>query len=158
MSVLRWDPLREMGELQRSINQLFDDRPGAGPRVAGFPVDVYETAGELVVRADLPGVRPEDIRIQHHDGQLYIRAQRQTQAPEGATWLVRQAVDGDFLRAFNLAVPVDLDAVQAHCEAGVLEIRLPKAEHARPRDIPVRLGPSAGTAPGVSAGGGAPGA
>lgn len=148
MSVVRWDPLREMSELQRSINQLFDGRAPGDGRTVGFPVDVYETPAEVVVRADLPGVRPEDIRIQHHDGQMYIRAARRVEAPEGASWLVHQTPDGEFARAFNVGVPVDVDGVRAGYEAGVLEVRLPKAEHARPRDIPVRTGAPAAATPG----------
>ncbi len=140
MSLVRWDPLREMSELQRSINQLFDFRPGGETRAAGFPVDVYETATEVVVRADLPGVRSEDIHIQHHDGQIYIRATRRAEVPEGASWLVHQTPDGEFLRAFNVGVPIDLDGVHADYDAGVLDVRLPKSKHARPREIPVRTG------------------
>lgn len=140
MSVVRWDPLREISELQRSIHQLFDGRaaPETGP--VGFPVDVYETPEAVVVRADLPGVRAEDIQVQHHDGALYIRANRASEAPDGAVWLVRQAPGGDLLRAFTLGVPVDLDSVAAHVEDGVLELRLPKAQHARPREIPIQAG------------------
>ena len=138
MSVVRWDPVREWGELQRSINQLFDGRPLTEALRIPFPVDVLETADAVLLRADLPGVRPEDIQVQHHDGQIYIRASRTAAAPEGAAWLVRQAPEGEMVRALRVAVPVELDGVQATYEAGVLEIRLPKAEHARPRDIPVR--------------------
>jgi len=94
-----------------------------------------------VLRADLPGVRPEDIRIQHLDGQVYIRAARRAEVPEGASWLVHQTPDGEFLRAFDAGVPVDQGGEHAGYDAGVLEVRLPKAEHARLRDVPVRVGP-----------------
>jgi HSP20 family protein len=140
VSVVRWDPFREMRELQRSINQLFDDRSGGEPPAVGFPVDVYETPEEVVVRADLPGIREEDIQVQHHDGVLYIRAQRAVEAPEGAVWLVHQTPSGGLFRAFSLAVPVDVDSVHATYEDGVLELRLPKAPEARPKSIPVRVG------------------
>ena len=138
MSVVRWDPIREWGELQRSINQLFDGRPFTDSLRVPFPVDVLETADAVLLRADLPGVRPENIQVQHHDGQIFIRATRTATAPEGAAWLVRQAPDGEMVRALHVAVPVELDGVQATYDAGVLEIRLPKAESARPRDIPVQ--------------------
>lgn len=142
MSMVRWDPLREIGDLQRSINGLFEGRAGAEGRVLGFPVDVFETPSEVVVRADLPGVRAEDISVRHHDGQIYIRVTRAPQAPEGAAWLVHQTPEGDLARAFALGIPVELDDLQATYDAGVLELRLPKAEHARPREIPVRAGAS----------------
>jgi HSP20 family protein len=147
MSVVRWDPVRELSELQRSINQLFEGRPGLDSLISAFPVDVYETADEVVVRADLPGVRPEDIQVQHHEGQLFIRVTRAAKAPEGATWLVRQTPEGEMVRSLSLGVPVEVENVQATYDAGVLELRLPKAEHARPRAIPVRAGSRNGRAP-----------
>jgi HSP20 family protein len=138
MAVLRWDPVRELTDLERSIHQLVDGRFDA--RVAVFPVDVYETASEVVVRADLPGVKPDNIQVQHHDGQLYIRATRAPEAPKDAAWLLRQTPEGEMVRTLSLGAPVELDDVQATYEAGVLELRLPKAEQARPKQIPVRVG------------------
>ena len=140
MSLVRWDPLREVSELQRSINDLFEGR--YGDATAGFPVDVYETPAEVVVRADLPGVQPDSIKVEHHDGSLYIRATRGAEVPEGATWMMHQTAEGEMCRAFTLGVPVDVNAVRANYEAGILEVRLPKAEHARPRRIPVETGAS----------------
>ena len=142
MSTNHWDALREMNDLQRSINRLIDGRLTGEPRVSEFPVDVYETAGEVVLRADLPGVRAEDIQIRHHDGQVHIRASRSTEVPEGAAWILRQLPAGTMARAFTLGIPVDVDQVQASYDGGVLEVHLPKEEHARPRQIPVTAGPS----------------
>ncbi len=145
MSVMmRWDPLRELGDLQRSINQLFEGRHGGEGTFIGFPVDVYDTPHEVVVSADLPGLRAEDIQVQHHEGQLYIRAARSATLPEGATWLMHQTPDGEMMRAFTIGVPVDVDQVQATYEGGVLELHLPKSEHARPRAIPVRAASGSG--------------
>lgn len=139
MSVVRWDPLRELEDVQRSISRLFDARSGADLRAGLVPVDVYETAAEVVVRADLPGVQPGDIQVQQHDGQLYIRALRRAEAPEGASWLVHQTPEGELTRSFAVGVPVEVGGVEASFDAGVLEVHLPKAEHARPREIPVKV-------------------
>lgn len=140
VSMARWDSIRDLDMLQRSVQQLFRDRlmqdAGDGP----MALDVYETADEVVVRADLPGVQPEDIQVSHHGGQVVIRARRMVDAPEGARWLLRQTTAGDLVQSVGLPVPVDLDGVQAQCSDGILELRLPKAEHARPRTIPVRPG------------------
>jgi HSP20 family protein len=145
MSVVRWDPIAEMANLQRSISQLFDDFLASERRGAGFPVSVYETGDEVVVRADLPGVRPEDVQVQYDQGHLYIRATRQTHAPDGALWLVRESTGGEYTRAVSLGIPVDPDGIQAVLEHGVLEVRLPKAAEVRPKRIPVRSG--TGSAP-----------
>jgi HSP20 family protein len=149
-SLVRWDPFREVSDLQRTINRLLDNV--ASTPAAGFPVDVYETPAEVVIRADLPGVPAEQIRVQHHDGQVFIRATRKTEAPQDATWWCRQAPEGEMVRALNLSVPVDVDRIEARYDAGVLELHLPKAEYARPRDIPVVSGAQAsGTARAIPA-------
>ncbi len=139
MSGVRWDPFRETNDLQRAINRLFDSR-FSETSVVGFPVDVYETPTELVVRADLPGVQPDRIRVQHHNGQIYIRAARTAEAPEDASWLLRQTPEGEMVRALSISVPVDVERVSASYDAGVVELHLPKAEHARPREIRVVAG------------------
>lgn len=138
MSIVRWDPFRDLEEVQRSLNRLMDPRSHADLRMGIMPVDVYETSTEVVVRADLPGVQAEDIQVQHHDGQLFIRATRGETLPADATWLLHQAPEGELTRGLTIGVPVDLGAVHATYDAGVLEVRLPKSEHARPRAIPVR--------------------
>ena len=139
MSMARWDSMRDLDMFQRSVQQLFRDRQA--PEADGpMALDVYETADEVVLRADLPGVRPEDVQVSHHGGQVVIRAKRAVDAPEGARWLLHQTPVGDLVQAVGLPVPVDLDGVQAQCSDGILEMRLPKAEHARPRTIPVRPG------------------
>ena len=135
----RWDPYREGNDLQRALNRLFDSR-FSETSVVGFPVDVYETPTELVVRADLPGVQPDRIRVQHHDGQIYIRATRAAEAAKDASWLLRQTPEGEMVRTLSISVPVDVERVSASYDAGVLELHLPKAEHARPREIPVVAG------------------
>ncbi len=138
MSIVRWDPFRDLEDVQRSFSRLMDPRSHADLRVGIMPVDVYETSTEVVVRADLPGVQADDIQVQHHDGQLFIRATRADSLPADATWLLHQAPEGELTRGLTIGVPVDLAAVHATYDAGVLEVRLPKSEHARPRAIPVR--------------------
>lgn len=151
MSVLRWDAARELVELQRSMNQLLGGARNEESRILGFPVDVYETPAEVIVRADLPGVAPEDILIQHHDGQILIRTSRQAESPEGSTWLMHQTPEGDLVRTFTLGVAVNIEDVQATYEAGVLELHLPKTVDARPREI--RVQQKASSAAGVAANG-----
>lgn len=138
MSLVRWDAARGINEMQRSLNLLLSGTGTDESRILGFPVDVYETPTEVIVRADLPGVASEDIHIQCHDGQILIRTARSAKSPEGSTWLMHQTPEGDLVRSFTLGVPVDLDDVHATYEAGVLELNLPKAANAQPREIPVQ--------------------
>jgi HSP20 family protein len=134
------DPMRAVADVQRSLSRLFDNVRTGSPRIAGFAADVYETPDEVVVRADLPGVRAEDVHVQYQEGQLSIRATRKSPVPEGASALVRETPSGEFLRVFNLGFPVNAERIQAAQADGVLTVQLPKSEEARPRQIPVRSG------------------
>lgn len=138
MSVVRWDPVREVAELQRSLSRLFDNLRVDEGSGHGFPVDIYETDDEVVVSADLPGVRPEDIQVHYHGGQLSIRYKRVLRMPQDAVCHRQERVEGEFVRTFSLATPINADAVRAEHEAGVLAVHLPKHAQAKPRQIPVQ--------------------
>jgi HSP20 family protein len=138
MSVVRWEPSSEMADLRRTVRRLFEDlRPDAcGP--SSFPVDLYETPEEIVVRCELPGIRVEDVQVQLQGGRLTIRASRRESIPEGARPIQTETVAGEFVRAFSLGVPVVADDVAADYENGVLTVHLPKADEARAKTIAVR--------------------
>jgi len=139
MSIVRWDPFQEVAELQRAVNRLFDDRlRHDSAYTQTFPVGIYETADEVVVQAELPGVSKEDVNVQVQGSQLTIRARRQHRAPEGATWLRQESTDGEFLRTFNLGLPIRPDGIVAEYENGVLSVHLPKADEVKPRQIAIR--------------------
>lgn len=98
-------------------------------------VDIFEAEKELVVYADLPGVKPEDLDLQFEKGELILRA---TCPPRRAGGFVRQEYGvGDFYRAFTVAEEIDADKIAAELKNGVLTVRLPKAEKAQPRKIQV---------------------
>lgn len=140
----RWDPFREMVSLRDAVDRLFQQsvvRPGSGllatmrPEV---PLDVVEAEREIVVRASLPGVRPEDIQVTAQGDTLTLRAEVQQQEEQpGESWVVREHRAGSISRTVSLPAPVNADAAQATYEHGVLTLRLPKAEEARPRRIPI---------------------
>lgn len=137
MSVVRWDPVREFQSVQRSLDRLLEQYAGEGLGRTAFPVNVYETADEVLVRADLPGVLADDVDVQLHEGRLHIRAIRKEQVPQGATALLQEIGEGEYVRSFGLATAVDPDQVQARFADGVLEVRVQKAAHAKPRRIPI---------------------
>jgi HSP20 family molecular chaperone IbpA len=99
-------------------------------------VDVLETGEELIVYADLPGVRPEDLELHWEDRQLVLHGR--VRAGEGGRRpLLREYGTRDFQRVFRVSEDVDPDRISAELKGGVLTLRLPRADHARPRKIPV---------------------
>jgi HSP20 family protein len=144
MAIERWDPFREAISLRDAMTSLLQDsfvRPGGMPAqgaFATFPLDVSETENEFVVRASLPGVKPDDVQITVHGDTLTIRGESKAEGDrKGEQWHLRERRFGAFQRALTLTTPVDPDQAQASYEHGVLTLTLPKSEAARPRQIKV---------------------
>ena len=145
MSLMTWDPFREMVSLRDAMDRLFEEtyvRPrvrasgNGGRRPLYLPVDAYTTEDELVVYALLPGVSPEDVNITIEDNVLTISGEVPAPA-ENVGWVLRESAYGPFRRMLTLNVPVDADAAEATFENGRLVLHLPKAEEARPKRIKV---------------------
>ena len=137
MGVLRFDPFREMERLQSDINRVFEER-NAPNRPWAPAVDVLETETELVVRAELPGLKQEDIDIELTGDTLTLRGERTLQSEEKRENYVRvERAYGRFQRSFTVAAPIQHDQVSASYRDGILEVRLPKSEANRPRKVPV---------------------
>ncbi len=123
---------------------LHDTRPWltsghSEARGFGPALDVEETADAYIVRANLPGVSQDDIRVNIHDDVLTISAETASEASnEDSKVLLRERRFGKFSRSLRFPTNVDGDAVAASYENGVLSITLPKAEHLKPRQIPVK--------------------
>ncbi len=144
MSIERFDPFREAISLSDAVNSLFREsfvRPGQGPLnglATALPLDVRETENEFIVKASLPGVKPDDVQITVHGGVLSIRGEtKQEEEKKGETWHVRERRQGAFQRSVSLSTPIDSDKAQAQFEHGVLTLTLPKAEAAKPKQIKV---------------------
>jgi HSP20 family protein len=100
-------------------------------------VDVLETETELLLFADLPGVRPDDVEMRFENGELILHGRckpRQT----GTDYLLQEYGVGDFYRAFAIAETIDSDKISAELKDGVLKVHLPKGEAVRPRRITVK--------------------
>ncbi len=149
MSVLRWDPFEELREVQRSLDRLFDELVGRRParraqaREAAVwepAVEVYETDQEVVVRAELPGVDPKDVNVTVQDNTVTIEAEaREEQEERGRTYLRRELRYGRFVRSLALPAEVRSDAAKASYRNGVLEVRVPKSERAKPKQVKVEV-------------------
>ena len=147
MSMVRWDPFREFAQLQDRINRVFTDSYGrsggdealltAGAWVP--PVDIYESSNhELVLKAELPDMTREDIDITVDNGTLTIKGEKKlsNEVKEEQFHRIERRY-GVFSRTFSLPQAVDAAKVAAEYRNGVLTVRLPLREEARPRQIKV---------------------
>jgi HSP20 family protein len=149
MTIVRWEPLRELNSLQSEMNRLFNtvfDAPSSG---ATGPVlrrwvpamDLVEAGDHFVLRADLPGMSEEDVSIEFEDGTLSVSGERKAEHEERDEGFHRvERSFGAFSRSLTLPKGVDADAVTASFDRGVLEIRIPKPEQKKPRRISIAPG------------------
>jgi len=146
-SISRIDPFRDFVSLREAMNSLLEDswvRPVAGwqaPTASTFPVDIYQTEHELVVRASVPGVQPDDLQIAVLNGVLSLKGEHKTQEQreDKGQWLRQEIRYGAFERSFELPFPVQADKAAANFEHGILTVRLPKAEEAKPKQIKINV-------------------
>lgn len=154
MALIRWEPVAELNSLQNEMNRLFNtffDQPAPTSRGGGqarrwIPaMDLVETPDHYVLRADLPGLSDEEVNVELQDNVLTISGERKAQhetQPEGYYRLERAF--GAFSRSLTLPEGIDPGAVQAHFDRGVLELRIPKPEQKKPRQVQIKLGASTG--------------
>jgi HSP20 family protein len=127
--------------LEKELESLFgtDTYPAAAVRHRSPLMNVAESEKETIVTMELPGVVREDVKIAYEGGVLSIIGERkERQLPEGAHWVRNESYAGTFRRDLRLAKPVNAGAVSAELKNGVLQIVLPTAEEARPREISIR--------------------
>src|SRR3954447_502903 len=144
MAIEGWEPFRESISLRDAMNTLLQEsfvRPGgfsAANAPVAPPLDVAETENEFVVKAALPGLKPEDVQITVQGDTLTIRGESKAEEEKkGEHWLLRERRFGSFQRSVSLATPVNPDQADAHYEHGVLTLTLPKSEAAKPRQIKI---------------------
>ena len=142
----RWEPSRGVTTLQDQINRLFNDTfqraEGEASLSAWTPaVDIYETEHELVVKADLPDVDPQDLDIHVENNVLTIRGERKFENKvKEDNYLRIERAYGSFSRSFSLANSVNSEAIKADYQNGVLTLSIPKREEAKPKQIKVNVG------------------
>jgi len=101
-------------------------------------VDIFETDKELILFADIPGVRPEDVDLRYERGELLLHARMSPTKNNGRQHLLQEYEVGDFYRVFSIHESIDNSKIEAQFNNGVLIVHLPKAEPARPRQIQVQ--------------------
>ncbi|MBP6965569.1 MAG: Hsp20/alpha crystallin family protein [Armatimonadetes bacterium] len=146
MSLVRWDPFRDLESLQEDVNRLFQEsmarprREAPAARVWAPPVDVVEDDDKIVVKAELPGMKREDIDIELSGEQLTIRGERKFESEEKKDNYVRiERAYGQFQRTFTIGVPVKSDQVKAAYKDGILEVTIPKSEEIKPKKVDVTV-------------------
>jgi HSP20 family protein len=145
MTIVRWEPLREFGTLQNEMNRLFNtvfDSPGPGNggtmRRWMPPMDLVETDDHFVLRADLPGMSEDDVKIELEDTTLTVSGERKAEHETKSEGYYRvERAFGAFSRTLTLPQGVEPEAVTAKFDRGVLEIRVPKPEERKPRRIEI---------------------
>jgi HSP20 family protein len=144
VTIVRWEPFRELSSLQTEMNRLFNaafDTPGpgnGGARRWAPAMDLLETDDHFVLRADLPGMTESDVEIELEDNVLTVSGERKAEHEEKGEGFHRvERSFGRFSRSLTLPKGIDADAVTAGFENGVLEVRVPKPEQRKPRKISI---------------------
>src|SRR6185312_2873399 len=143
-------PVDSMASLRR-LNTILDDAFSTWPfqsqengalTSSWIPAcDVFEDQDAVKIVAEVPGVRPEDVKISLENNLLTIRGEKKQQAEEKSERVHRyERTYGSFERAFSLPTSVDPEKIEASYANGILTVTIPKAERARPREIPVKVG------------------
>jgi len=148
MTIVKWDPFRNVAALQDRINRIFDESFSRTADVdddismsAWKPsVDIYETDEAIILKAELPGINKEDVSVEIKDNVLTLRGERveDKEIKEGS-YFRKERCFGTFSRAFNLQHRVQPDKIKAKFKDGILEIEIPKPEEEKPKQITVNV-------------------
>jgi HSP20 family protein len=139
----RWDPFQEMISLRDAMSRLLEESfvwPRARLGTFQPALDLYETEQEYVVKLAAPGLKPDNFELLMQQNVLTIRGRTQAEEQENARYHIREQRFGEFTRVVQFPTAVDADKIQATLADGILTIRVPKAEAAKPRRITVKTG------------------
>ena len=151
MAIVRWEPFRDLIGLQERMNRLFDEsyRGARGDNADEWAlggswapaVDIYEQDGNIVMKAELPGVDPKAVDIRLENNTLTLRGERKLdkEVKQDNYHRVERSY-GVFSRSFTLPTVVDQGNIKAEYRDGVLQLTLPKREEAKPRQIQINVG------------------
>jgi HSP20 family protein len=147
MDIVRWDPFRELEGFQARLNRMFGDRPFRGDEqgplaFAGWApaADIQETEKEFLIKADLPEVKKEDLKVEFEDGVLTLEGERKQEKEEkGKKFHKIEREYGKFVRRFALPTEVDASRLSAEFKDGVLNVHLPKSTDGKPKAIAVKV-------------------
>ena len=140
--MMRFDPFREIEELQQRVDRAFggvSNHTNGGSRFSPT-VDVHEDDQGLEISLDLPGIDPNNIRLEAENNTITVQADRKYENRDNRTAHRVERAYGTFVRAFNIPPRYDLTKIEAIHEHGTLTLRVPRAEAAQRRSIPIKSG------------------
>ena len=140
--VMRFDPFRELDRLSQDVWQTTNRRTTASV----MPIDAYREGDHFLVHFDLPGVDPSTIELTVEKNVLTVRAERSSHWGPDAELIVAERPQGSFTRQLFLSETLDTDRIEASYDAGVLTVRIPVAEAAKPRRVEIGQTQSGSTA------------
>ncbi len=147
MSLIRWDPFDDLASLRESMDKLFEEfftgrpeRRARAPIVWQPAIEAYETDADVVVRAELPGIDPKQVEISVTEDTLTIRGEAKSEQEEKKrNYYRRELRYGSFVRSIGLPSGVQGEKASATYKNGILEIKIPKSERARPKAVKVEV-------------------
>ena len=146
MPLMRWDPFRDITTLRARMNRILEESLPHATETESHagswmpPVDIFEKEDSLVLEAELPGLKKEDLDIQIENNNLTLRGERkhQMETQEQDYFRIERSY-GTFVRSFSLPATIQRERITAAMKDGVLQIVLPKAEEARPKKVEVQI-------------------
>jgi HSP20 family protein len=145
MMLVRWKPMRDMVDIQDEINQMFAGIAGSGDEETRMsrlypPADVIENKDSFIVRAELPGLKKEDVKVTLQNNVLAISGEKMKDEERKDQNVHRvERTYGTFRRTFELPVAVDSKNIKAEFKEGLLILELPKLEEAKPKEIAINV-------------------
>jgi HSP20 family protein len=147
MNLVKWTPFRELEDISTRLNRFFNEAPtrttdGDALFFADWapPVDIEETEKEYLIKAELPGIPKENVKVEMLDGVLTIEGERRTEKEEKGKKLHKvERSYGKFVRQFSLPNEVEAVKIQAEFKEGMLNVHLPKTAAAKPKAIEVKV-------------------
>ena len=147
MAIVRWRPFRDMVSIQDEMNRLFDDffgRPLIKTEwtegVWTPTVDVSEDKDNVVIKAEMPGMKKDEVRISVQDNVITLKGEKKQEKEEKeANYHRIERSYGSFCRSFQLPTSVKTDKIKANYKDGVLSVTLPKTEEVKPKEIPISI-------------------
>ena len=145
MSIIRWDPFGEMISLRQAVDKLFEDSfvryPRLWPeqRIGEVPIDLYQTRDNVVVKATLPRVNPEEVDVSITGDTLTIKGEHKEEKEiKEEDYLCKECRYGAFSRSVTLPPEIKSDKAEAVFENGILTLTIPKSEQVKPKQIKVK--------------------
>jgi len=147
MELVRWEPFDGLTRFQSRINELFDETFGQSrttpTSTTGLwypPVDILESKDSYLIRAELPGMKKENVHLEVQEGTLTLSGERKFDEPaSGVEYHRVERVTGKFSRSFYLPQTIKQDSIKATFKDGVLEVHVPKADEAKPKQIAISV-------------------